>query len=116
MPRTCLLNQGLPPETPAREVQTIGGRNPLTGAKVENISPAAAVELQMDTMAHGVAIVTPGSAIAARYGFQPGDILRSINGTAVNRVGDLVRLLNGANHWDLVIERGGRRLNLSVDG
>jgi Do/DeqQ family serine protease len=114
--RDVTVTLALPPETPAREVQTIGGRNPLTGAKVENISPAAAVELQMDTMAHGVAIVTPGSAIAARYGFQPGDILRSINGTAVNRVGDLVRLLNGANHWDLVIERGGRRLNLSVDG
>ena len=114
--RDVTVTLALPPETPPREAQTIGGRNPLTGAKVENISPAAATELQMDVMAHGVAIVTPGTAFAARYGFQPGDIVRSVNGAAVNRVGDLVRLLNGANHWDLVVERGGRRLNLSVDG
>jgi hypothetical protein len=35
---------------------------------------------------------------------------------AINRTGDLVRILNGANSWDMVIERGGRRLALSVDG
>jgi hypothetical protein len=28
----------------------------------------------------------------------------------------LVHLLNGTNHWDMVIEREGRRLTLSVDG
>jgi Do/DeqQ family serine protease len=105
----------LPPETPPREATTIGGRNPLTGARVENISPATATELQMDVMAKGVAIVSSGG-IAANQGFQPGDIVRNINGTAINRVGDLVRSLNGSNRWDMVIERGGRRLALSVEG
>ncbi len=115
--RDVTVALALPPESPAREIQTIGGRNPLTGAKVENVSPATAVELQLDVMAHGVAIVSVNpNGYAANYGFQPGDILRSVNGAAVNRVGDLVRLLNGANHWDLVIERAGRRLTLSVDG
>lgn len=114
--RDVAVTLALPPETPPREVQVIGGRNPLTGAKVENVSPATATELQIDLMAHGVAIVSATTGFAARYGFQPGDIVRSVNGVWVNRVGDLVRLLNGAGRWNLVIERGGRRLNLSVDG
>jgi serine protease Do len=114
--RDVTVTLALPPDSPPRDAQTIGGRNPLTGARVENVSPAAAIELQMDVMAHGVAIVAPGASIAANYGFQPGDIIRSVNGQAIARVGDLVRALNGNNRWDLVIERGGRRLSLSVQG
>jgi serine protease Do len=115
--RDVTVTLALPPENPPREAQTIGGRNPLTGARVENISPATATELQMDVMSKGVAIVSVNSnGIAANYGFQPGDIVRNINGTAINRVGELVRVLNAGNHWDMVVEREGRRLTLSVDG
>ncbi|HET7083374.1 MAG TPA: Do family serine endopeptidase [Rhizomicrobium sp.] len=107
----------LPPENPPRETTTISGRNPLTGARVVNVSPAAAIELQMDVMAKGVAIVAVNSSgIAANYGFQPGDIVKSVNGINITRVGELVRALNGANQWDLVIDRGGRKLSLSVQG
>lgn len=115
--RDVTVAVALPPENPPRETTTIAGRNPLTGARVINVSPAAAVELQMDVMAKGVAItaVNP-NGIAANYGFQPGDIVRSVNGVNITRVGELVRILNGANQWDLVIERGGRKLTLSVQG
>ena len=116
-PRDVTVTLSLPPENPPREATTIAGRNPLTGARVQNISPAAATELQMDVMTKGVAIVSVNtSGIAANYGFQPGDIVRSINGAAINRVGELVRALSAANHWDMVIERGGRKLTLSVEG
>ena len=115
--RDVTVTLALPPENPPRETATIAGRNPLTGARVVNLSPAVATELQMDVMAKGVAIVAVSSTgIAANYGFQPGDVVRSINGVAVNRVGELVRVLNGANRWDMVIDRGGRRLTLSVSG
>ena len=71
----------------------------------------------MDLMARGVVIIAINpNGIAANYGFQPGDIVRSINGAAINRTGELVRALNGTNQWDMVIERGGRRLTLSVQG
>jgi serine protease Do len=114
--RDVTVTLALPPENPSRDVQTIAGRNPLTGAKVENLSPAAAADLQADVMAKGVAIVSvSATGIAANYGFQPGDIVRSVNGTAINRTAELVRLLNAATHWDLVIERGGRKLTLSVE-
>jgi serine protease Do len=115
--RDVTVTLALPPENPPRESATIAGRNPLTGARVQNISPATATELQMDVMTKGVAIVSVNSSgIAANYGFQPGDIVRSINGTTINRVGELVRALNGTNQWDMVIERSGRKLTLSVQG
>ena len=89
----------------------------MTGARVINLSPAAATELQMDVMAKGVVIVAVNpNGIAANYGFQPGDIVRTINGDNIDRTGELVRVLNGANRWDMVVERGGRRLTLSVQG
>ena len=115
--RTVTVALALPPENPPRDVTVIGGRNPLTGAKVENLSPAAAVDLQIDLLAKGVAImsVDPNS-YSGNYGFQPGDIVRSVNGARIDRVDDLKRVLAATNHWDLVIERGNRKLTLSVNG
>ncbi len=113
--RDVNVTLALPPENPPRETQTVSGRNPLGGAKVENLSPAAALDLQMDLLAKGVVIVSPGNSYAASQGFQPGDIVRSVNGSNINRVGDLAHALN-AGHWDMVIERGGHRIPLSVDG
>jgi Do/DeqQ family serine protease len=115
--REVNVTLAVPPENPPREITVIAGRNPLTGAKVENLSPAAALDLQADLLAKGVVIVSVNAnSFSGNYGFQPGDILRSVNGVIINRVGDLTRVLNGVNHWDLVIGRGNRELKLSVDG
>jgi serine protease Do len=114
--RDANLTLALPPENPPRDVQTINGRNPLGGAKVENLSPAAAIDLQMDLLSKGVVIVAVDPrGYAAAQGFQPGDIIRNVNGVTINRVGDLTRAVN-APRWDMVLERNGRRLTLSVDG
>jgi hypothetical protein len=43
-------------------------------------------------------------------------VVRSINGAAITSVAELQRALASANHWDLVVDRGGQRLTLSVDG
>jgi serine protease Do len=114
--REVTLRLALPPESPSRNSTTIGGRNPLTGARVENLSPAVALDLQMNLFSKGVVIRAPGGGFAAQYGFQPGDVVRSINGRPVNDVGALKRMLDGTRHWDMVIDRGGRRLSLTVDG
>jgi serine protease Do len=114
--RDVSVKLALPPDTP-RQATTIGGRNPLTGARVENLSPAAALDLQLEPTATGVVVVSPGRSIAANQGFQPGDIIRSVNGGAIRNVGDLNRALTQANgHWDMIIDRNGQRLTLSVDG
>jgi serine protease Do len=115
--RDVNVTLALPPENPPREAQTVSGHNPLGGAKVENLSPAAALDLQMDLLAKGVAVVSvDDNSLARGQGFRPGDIVRSVNGSNIARVGDLVRALGGTNHWEMVIERGGRRISLAVDG
>jgi Do/DeqQ family serine protease len=107
----------LPPENPPRDVQTIGGRNPLTGARIENLSPAVATELQLPLMARGVVLVSVAAGTpSGGYGFQPGDVVREVNGAEIRSTSELQRALSGTNHWDLVIDRGGQRLTLSVDG
>jgi serine protease Do len=116
--REVSLAVSLPPENPPRQLTTISGRNPLTGAKVENLSPAVAADLQLDFSARGVVIVsTSGSTPSGSYGFQPGDIVRSINGAEIHSVGELERALASAGgHWDMVVDRGDQRLTLSVGG
>jgi len=114
--REVMLRLALPPESPRRATTTIGGRNPLTGARVENLSPAVAIDLQMNLFSKGVVIRSAGESFAAQYGFQPGDIIRSVNGRGVGSVDQLKGALEGTRHWDMVIDRAGRRLSLRVDG
>jgi Do/DeqQ family serine protease len=113
--RDVTIKLAVPPENPPRDETLVSGRNPMAGAKIENLSPAAALDLQMAPAAKGVVIVsTAPSTFAARYGFQPGDIVRSLNGAEVHSVSELVHGLNTSGRWTLVVERGGQRLTLSV--
>jgi len=116
--RDIAVKIDLPPENPPRQAKVIGGRNPLTGAKVENLSPAVAIDLQMSLMAKGVVIVNVSdNTPSGGYGFQPGDIVRAINGVPIRSVCDLDRALAGANGmWNMVIDRGGQQLSLRVAG
>jgi serine protease Do len=112
--RDVTVTLALPPENPPRDTQTIGGRNPLGGAKVANLSPAAALDMGLDLFAKGVVVVdVAGNGYAAAQGFQAGDIIRAVNGVDINRVGDLTRALNAGGRWNIVMERGGRRVALS---
>ena len=107
-----------PPEDPPRELTKLEGRNPLAGATVLNLSPAVADELRLDFDAAGVVIshVEPYS-LAARFGFERGDIVRAVNGDAITSVGDLRRALaQDAYRWQLVIGRGGQDRTLIIGG
>ena len=61
-----------------------------------------------------VVSTTPGT-LAASYGFQAGDIVRSVNGQEPHNVGELVRALNATTRWELVVERGNQKLTLNVE-
>ena len=114
--RDVAVTLALPPENPPRQTTAIAGHNPLTGAKVENLSPAVATDLQIDLMEKGVVVVSVAEgSIAADQGFQAGDIVKSVNGAAIGGVGQLQAALGGS-HWDMVIDRGGQRMQLSVNG
>ncbi len=113
--RTVTARLEAPPDTPARDQQTITGDNPLNGAVVINLSPAAAEELGLDPFAGaGVAVAGVNDGYAARL-VQQGDFIRQVNGQSVTSVRQLVQLLNAApNRWSLVIQRGGQTIQVQI--
>ena len=100
-----------PTETRPRDPVRIRGRSPFTGATAVNLSPAVADELQLDAAtADGVAVaeVEEGS-LAARVGFQRGDVIVAVNGARINQARDLEQATRGASGiWEITLNRGGR--------
>jgi Do/DeqQ family serine protease len=104
------------PETVAREQTDIAGVTPLAGAKIANLSPAVAEELNLPAISEGVAIVEASAGPAARY-FRKGDIIRIINGAPVNSVADVRgALAEGSRRWLIVVERNGQTLEIRLRG
>ena len=87
----------------------------MQGARVANITPALADELQMDLMATGVVVVSidDGSA-AQRFGFQQGDVVRQVNNERIANVAQLRRALDTTDGWRISLQRGDQTLNLAV--
>ena len=64
---------------------TLHGRSPFAGAKVAELSPRLAQRLGMRTDIKGVTVVDiDRDSPAADFGFQPGDIVREVNGTTID--------------------------------
>lgn len=100
-----------PPEIPARDARTLAGQHPFHTITVANLSPALAVELDMDMTAKGVVIV---DARGNRF-LQKGDIVREVNGTAITTSKALEALLKkGVSRWQLMLQRGNQTLQVMV--
>ena len=98
-----------PPENPPRNKTTIGGKNPLTGAVVENLSPAVAEELGLHSGAESGVIIAnmKQQAIAAEVGLQVGDRIMEINQMKITTVDDVQSAVTrAARGWRLTIKRG----------
>ncbi len=100
------------PANPPRDQRTLSGREPLQGATLVNLSPAVADEYGLDPFQHGALIVKSGNGIAARLGFQPGDIVRKVNGREVASVNELVAALANPSIFAMTIERNGQEINV----
>jgi Do/DeqQ family serine protease len=101
------------PEVPPRDPITLGGRGPLSGARVVNVSPAVSEELGLASNADkGVAVAAvQANSIAAQAGFQRGDVVLALNGSAVTSTRDLERLTGERRGvWRITVQRGGQRL------
>jgi serine protease Do len=117
--RQAALPLAAPPETPPRQITPLGGRQPLAGATVANLSPALAVELDIEPLWQGVVVLEVAPATpAARLGVQPGDLVLRVNDRAIERVDALEDALrrNGRRGWRLAIRRGNRVLRITVGG
>lgn len=107
-----------PPETPPRDALLIASRSPLDGATVFNVSPAVADELQLQGVHEGVVVaqVDP-RGFAARYGFQPGDVILEVNRARIGTTRELDAALRAARgFWEMRINRGGQIISTVLRG
>ncbi len=105
------------PETP-REEAVIKSGSPFAGAKVANLSPALADELQLDSSAEGVVILdVPSGSAAEQIGFRRGDIVVSVNDRTIENTRDLSRVTSErASVWRITIQRGGQKISVAIRG
>ena len=108
-----------PQEQPPRQTTALTDRHPLTGATVENLSPALIAERGYAVSVDGGVVVlsvrrgTP----AARLGLEPGDVVRAVNGHAIDDVDGLLEALaRDAGIWRIVVQRGDRVLQTVIAG
>jgi Do/DeqQ family serine protease len=104
-----------PPATPAKDERLLKGNFPLNGARIINLSPAAADELGLDPFEAGRGVMVFGlessRVYAARVGLRPGDIIRDINGRAVTSTAELEASLKlPASRWRVTIVRRGQTI------
>jgi Do/DeqQ family serine protease len=105
------------PETPREEI-TIRSRSPFSGAKVANLSPALADELQLQNIDEGVVILdVDNGSYASNLGFQRGDVIEQVNGERIAKTRDLDRLTKTpSGSWRIGIIRGGQKISAVFGG
>ncbi len=102
------------PETVKRQDTIIDGRNPFSGIIVANLSPAVADELGLIASAIGVVIIDVKVGSGQQF-FAKNDILRQVNGVAIDSVETLRRVLQlPSRGWTVSLQRGGQNLYLRL--
>ncbi|TGQ47675.1 DegQ family serine endoprotease [Mesorhizobium sp. M00.F.Ca.ET.216.01.1.1] len=91
---------------------TLHGRSPFSGAKVAELSPRLAQRLGIRTDVKGVTVVDINrDSPAADFGFQPGDIVREVNGMTIDTAATLEQVARqDTRWWRFTVERGGQIL------
>ncbi len=106
------------PEVPPPDRTLLAGNQPLAGATIANMSPALAQSLGLSSETKGVVVLAVQSgSVANRIGIEPHDLVRNLNGSAVNSVAEVKRLVHEPRReWRLQIDRGGRLLSVTIQG
>ncbi|MES0101554.1 DegQ family serine endoprotease [Mesorhizobium sp. M0019] len=101
-----------PPEGAKAAELTLRGRSPFSGAKVAELSPRLAQRLGLHTDVKGVTVVDINrDSPAADFGFQPGDIVREVNGLTIDKAATLEQVAQqDTRWWRFTVERGGQIL------
>jgi serine protease Do len=103
------------PRDPEPDETVLEGEQPLTGAKVANLSPALGEELSVSGWKGVVIVDIKRGSFARSLGLRPGDIVERINGTQVDTVAQLRELVSAeSDAWELTIERDGKVKTVTV--
>jgi len=105
------------PELPLEEI-TIRSRSPFSGAKVANLSPALADQLQLKNAEQGVVILdVDAGSYASNVGFKRGDVIVSVNNQRIEKTRDLARAVSAPTRtWRVILQRGGHEISAVFNG
>ena len=108
----------LPAPKPGKDdVRNLSGNHPFDGARVSNILPSVADELNLDETDGVVIVAVRSGGVASRLDFQPGDIIVQIGD---NKITDVIMLdeitRTPQGRWSVTIKRGGRLMKLQMSG
>ena len=107
-----------PPEVPPRNLTTVAGYSPFTGATIANLSPRLTDEIGFQGPEAGVVIlqIERGSP-AHRLRMARGDLIVSVNGVAITRVSVLKELVaEPQRNWFVQLRRRGQLITLRLSG
>jgi Do/DeqQ family serine protease len=106
------------PELDERDLTVLGGRSPLTGAVVADLTTSLAERLDVRGAGRGAVIVdVEPSSPAARLGFRTGDVVLKAQGEDVETSRQLAELMQTRSRvWRITFNRGGRVSNLVIGG
>lgn len=111
------INLQAPPKAGQDDVKNLSGAHPLDGARVSNILPAMADEMNLDETEGVIILAIRNGSVAQSLGFRPGDQLVAVQGKRMPTVNELEAALEGRQRiWDISVKRGGRVLQLQVPG
>ena len=105
------------PKIPAPDARVLEGPHPFEGARIANLSPALAEELDLEIM-RGVVVLQVARGSAARsIGLRRGDIMLRINGVDIKSAGQMARVLKYPQRaWRFSIRRNGKVLSTIIGG
>jgi len=121
-PQQISVRMAAPPGTSKGELVQVQGTNPFAGAVMVELTPALGEEVGIDAFNGGMLVYSvPRRTIASNVGFQPGDIIREINGTTIRTKRDFESVLSRAESnppatWRLATERNGQRIESELRG
>jgi Do/DeqQ family serine protease len=103
------------PREPEPDETWLDGEQPLTGAQVANLSPALGEELSVSGWKGVVITAIKRGSFARSLGLRPGDIVARVNGTDVQTVDQLSKLMAvSQDEWELTVERDGKTKTVTV--
>ena len=99
------------------DVRNLSGNHPFDGARVSNILPSVADELNLSDTEGVVIVAVRSGGVAARLGFQPGDVILKVGGTKITDVMMLDKITREPQRvWRVSISRNGRVMQLQLSG
>ena len=108
----------LPAPKPGKDdVRNLSGNHPFDGARVSNILPSVADELNLDDTDGVVIVAVRSGGVAARLDFQPGDVIVQVGNQKITDVVLLDEITRTPQRlWSITIRRGGRTMKLQMSG